>query len=123
WNGHSHYVTGPASRCHLHRLRALVDAVIVGANTVDADDPRLTVRNVVGNNPTRVVLDPNGRVPHERNVFTDGEAPTWHAVHDLDTAAPGATPLVLVGDQPDHIPHRLVRALAAHGLHRIMVEG
>src|SRR5699024_6356168 len=47
-SGDSHYVTGEASRTHLHRLRALVDAVIVGAETVLIDDPRLTVRHVEG---------------------------------------------------------------------------
>ena len=48
--GHSHYVTGPADIRRLHRLRALVDAVIVGAGAVAADDPRLTVREADGDN-------------------------------------------------------------------------
>ena len=42
--GHSHYINGPAALVHLHRLRALVDAVVVGVGTVVADDPQLTVR-------------------------------------------------------------------------------
>ena len=74
--GQSHYVTGPADLRRLHRLRALVDAVIVGAGTVAADDPRLTVREVEGNNPTRVVLDPDGRLDAEKHVFSDGAART-----------------------------------------------
>src|SRR5690606_38478081 len=44
--GHSHYINGPAGLAHLHRLRALVDAVIVGIGTAIADDPQLTVRRV-----------------------------------------------------------------------------
>lgn len=121
--GDSHYVTGPASRRHLHRLRALVDAVIVGANTVDVDNPRLTVREVTGNNPARVVLDPHARVSHNREVFTDGLAPTWHAVFDPAKAAPGARALALPKLAPDQMPAEVLRALAARGLRRIMVEG
>ena len=56
--GHSHYINGPAGLDHLHRLRALVDAVLVGVGTAIADDPQLTVRRVAGPNPARVVLDP-----------------------------------------------------------------
>lgn len=75
-SGHSHYVTGPQDVRRLHRLRALVDAVIVGAGTVDADDPRLTVREADGENPMRVVIDPGGRLDRSRRVFRDGAAPT-----------------------------------------------
>ena len=42
--GHSHYINGDEALLHLHRLRALVDAVIVGASTVVLDDPQLTLR-------------------------------------------------------------------------------
>ncbi len=75
-SGHSHYVTGEASILHLHRLRALSDCVIVGAGTVAADDPRLTTRLVSGENPLRVVLDPQLRLPLARQVFQDAQAPT-----------------------------------------------
>ena len=49
--GHSHYINGPAGLAHLHRLRALVDAVVVGVGTALADDPQLTVRRVAGPQP------------------------------------------------------------------------
>jgi len=58
-SGKSHYITGPESLVHLHRMRAWVDAVIVGAGTVAADNPQLTVRRVEGRNPVRVVIDPS----------------------------------------------------------------
>ena len=61
-SGHSHYINGPEGLAHLHRLRALVDAVVIGAGTAVADDPQLTVRRVEGPHPARAVLDPNGRL-------------------------------------------------------------
>ena len=59
-DGRSKWITGEAARADAHRLRAESDAVIVGAGTVRADDPRLTVRHVDGRDPLRVVL---GAVP------------------------------------------------------------
>ena len=49
--GHSHYINGEAGLVHLHRLRALVDAVVVGVGTAIKDDPLLTVRRVEGPHP------------------------------------------------------------------------
>ena len=86
-SGDSYYVTGPDNVRHLHRLRALADAIVVGAGTVARDDPQLTVRHVEGANPVRVVLDPNARLDARRRVFTDGVAPTL-VVHAEDVTAP-----------------------------------
>ena len=55
-DGTSQWITGEAARSDAHRLRAESDAIVVGAGTVRADDPSLTVRHVEGRNPQRVVL-------------------------------------------------------------------
>jgi riboflavin-specific deaminase-like protein len=131
-SGHSHYVNGPESLLHLHRLRALVDAVVVGAGTVLADDPQLTVRHCSGPNPWRVVLDPGRRLARQRRLFNDGQAPT------LVIAAAAATPagqqppdppqietafLPAAADGSGFAPAAVLALLAARGAHRVLVEG
>jgi riboflavin-specific deaminase-like protein len=135
--GDSTYVTGPQSLLHLHRLRALCDAVLVGAGTVAADDPQLTTRRVPGPQPTRVVLDPAVRLDGRARVLRDGQAPTlWlcDARHleraEALAAAPGASaaPRVLglpglLDEDGEFAPAVAVGALAAAGLRLIFVEG
>ena len=64
-DGSSQWITGQQARTDAHRLRAESDAIIVGAGTIRADDPSLTVRHVVGTDPLRVVL---GRAPAAARV-------------------------------------------------------
>ena len=124
-NGASHYITGPAGLRHLHRLRALADAVVVGASTVRHDDPRLTTRHVPGDNPVRVVIDAHGRLDPRRNVFCDGAAPTLVVTaRPAPGAPPGRAALVELPAADGALdPAAILAALRARGLHTILVEG
>ena len=75
-NGESRWITGEADLLHSHRMRALADAVLVGARTVRADDPQLTVRRCAGDNPFRVVIDPELSLTGRHAIFRDRAAPT-----------------------------------------------
>ncbi|MGH9138518.1 MAG: bifunctional diaminohydroxyphosphoribosylaminopyrimidine deaminase/5-amino-6-(5-phosphoribosylamino)uracil reductase RibD [Acidimicrobiales bacterium] len=93
-DGSSRWITGPEARADVHRLRAESDAVIVGAGTVRADDPELTVRDAPGDDPLRVVL---GKAPEGARV---------HPCHEL------TGPLDGVLDE-----------LGAKGVLQVLVEG
>jgi diaminohydroxyphosphoribosylaminopyrimidine deaminase/5-amino-6-(5-phosphoribosylamino)uracil reductase len=67
--GDSRWISGEASRREVHRLRAELDAVLVGVGTVLADDPQLTVRLVPGRDPLRVVADRRARTPPTARVL------------------------------------------------------
>lgn len=78
-SGESRWITGPAAREAVHRLRAMHQAVLVGVETAIADDPELTVRlpGFVGIQPTRVVLDSRQRLPlNSKLVREAGRLPT-----------------------------------------------
>jgi diaminohydroxyphosphoribosylaminopyrimidine deaminase/5-amino-6-(5-phosphoribosylamino)uracil reductase len=126
--GESQFVTGEENIKHLHRMRALCDAVVVGAGTVAADDPQLTTRHVSGPSPVRVVLDPTRRLADHYRVFNDESADTLY-VCAKSLAREGETHfgravVVAVDDQGDGIDVTAVqRVLRARGCHRIFVEG
>jgi len=67
----SKWITSEASRKVAHRLRSVVDAVLVGVGTVIIDNPSLTVRAVKGKNPYRIVMDTNLRTPKDANILGD----------------------------------------------------
>jgi riboflavin-specific deaminase-like protein len=125
-SGASTYVTGPDNIRHLHRLRALFDTVVVGAHTVERDDPLLTTRLVPGANPTRVVLDPTRRLSRDRRVFHDEAARTLvlcldHEAHAETLGRAEIVPIRAAGGVMD-IASALA-ALAERGIRRVFVEG
>ena len=75
--GASKWITCAESRSRVHELRVAHDAVMIGINTVTADDPRLTVRDVPGRNPIRIIVDSKLRIPMTSHLIgTAHEVPT-----------------------------------------------
>jgi riboflavin-specific deaminase-like protein len=123
--GHSHYINGESGLTHLHRLRALVDAVVIGVGTAIADDPQLTVRRVAGPSPARVIIDPNGRLPASARVLNDDGV--RRLVITAATSArklPAGVEMVPIAIEHGRLaPAAIVAALAARGLRRFLIEG
>lgn len=123
--GESRWINRGAALDHLHRLRAHVDAVVVGVGTVVEDDPELTVRRVTGKHPARVVIDPRGRVPARARCFTNNGVRRL-----IVTSAPckklggGKAEIITLGTTGARLdPVEIVAALSQAGLHKILIEG
>jgi riboflavin-specific deaminase-like protein len=123
--GHSHYINGTAGLNHLHRLRALVDAVVIGVGTALADDPQLTVRRVSGPQPVRVVIDPKGRLPGSaRLLANDGVRRITLTENGARPSLPHGIEIVGLPTSGGQIaPSAILAALKERGLNRILIEG
>ena len=127
-SGDSQTVTGGDNIVHLHRMRALCDAVLVGAGTVAADDPLLTTRHVTGANPLRVVFDPGRRLTTAFRIFTDNAAPTLY-ICERSRISPGEThvgsAVIAAIDEadPGDQAAQALGHLHARGCARVFVEG
>ena len=123
--GHSKFINCPAGIEHLHRLRALVDVVVVGVGTALADDPQLTVRQVAGPQPARAVIDPKGRLGVDAKLFADDGVRRLLITVDGATAAtpPGVEVITLPEEGGNIAPSAIVAALAGAGMRRMLIEG
>jgi len=129
--GDSRWVTGSVSRQYVHRLRDQVDAVLVGAGTVLADDPKLTCRLRGGRDPWRIVLDGRLRIPlkahlfHQRNpektiVVTSSRSPA-KKIAALQACGAAVWKFPLREGRIPFVP--LLKKLGRMGLLSVMIEG
>lgn len=125
--GESRWINRDAALKHLHRLRAAVDAVVVGIGTVIADDPLLTVRRVPlrenRGQPARVVIDPSGRLPSEAKILTDDGAACIAICAAGRTPAASCQILHLERTEAGLCPHAIVTTLFNRGYKRLLIEG
>jgi riboflavin-specific deaminase-like protein len=128
--GDSQYVTGQENILHLHRMRALCDAIVVGAGTVAADDPQLTTRHVPGPSPLRVIFDPTRGLGEHYRVFRDPSAETLY-VCARSLTRPGEShfgraSLVAIDDDDQGVGvdvADVLQLLRQRGCARVFVEG
>ncbi|MCM0611801.1 RibD family protein [Marinobacter sediminum] len=130
--GCSRFINGDDGITHLHRIRAVSDAVVVGTGTAVTDNPRLTVRRSSGPNPVRVVIDRHRRVPDSHHLFTDGEAPTLRLVagryqpQTLSLAPGTVVEVPCLGETVENVPADpavILKVLNNLGLRKVFIEG
>lgn len=139
--GDSQWITGPESRQRAHELRQAVDAIIVGADTVIADDPALSTRlpealcadkNI--RHPRPVILDSTGRVPFTTQLLSGDSVHTRTIVATSDELAidkrreleSRGFDVISVSRHPSGIginPLELLNALGQRGIQSVLLEG
>jgi diaminohydroxyphosphoribosylaminopyrimidine deaminase/5-amino-6-(5-phosphoribosylamino)uracil reductase len=129
-SGESRWITGPVAREQVHRLRAMHTGVLVGVDTVIADDPELTVRlaGYVGAQPARIVMDSRQRTPPGcRLVTTAADRRTIIVCVENSNRrlTDAGVEVVIVPEEDGHAdPARTLEALeAVTGISAIMIEG
>ena len=124
-SGESFWISGPEDILHTHRLRALFDAVVVGAGTVRADDPLLTTRHCPGPSPVRVVLDTDRRLGDAYRLFAAAPRTILVCADDAPPKAPPrAAEIMPVPRVPGGLDlAAIIAGLKTLGLSRIFIEG
>jgi len=114
----SKQISGDVANTYVHQLRAESQAIVVGVNTVNTDNPQLTTRLVKGSNPMRVVFDPNGRISSKSKLLNDG-LPTTIFTHLSES---GGESVVRLADNTDMIAE-FMNWCKTQGYVQALVEG
>jgi len=123
-NGSSQWISNQANLIHSHRLRALTQAVLVGKNTVDTDNPQLTVRHVSGDNPLRVVLDRSNKISSNMKIFhSPGETLKIASSSIKNHQSLRDTVLLNENEQGNFSANDICHELYQKGVRSLMIEG
>lgn len=121
--GDARNVSGPDGLLHLHRMRALVDGVVIGVRTALHDQPQLTVRLCSGDNPARIVIDPQGRLPDDAPMLRPCGARRIVVQAASRPRAPGIEVITLKQTAGLLDPQAILSALRDRGIATLLVEG
>lgn len=123
--GDSKYINSDCGLKHLHSIRSAVDAVIVGVGSVNADNPKLTVRLCNGDHPARVIIDPRGRVNLQSELFHDnGSDVIIITAQGTEHPAQDKAEIIYQEAENSYIaPQEIIAALHDRGFDKILIEG
>ena len=123
-------MSSPADLRRVHRLRASVDAIMVGLNTLLRDDPKLTVKFYKGRNPSRIVVDSSAVTPLSSYVVrTAGDIPTIVAVTSraskkkVDALRKSGVTVLICGNGQQVSLKVLLKNLTELGIRKVLLEG
>jgi len=117
------FLTNKKSLQLVHKWRAEEQAILVGTNTAVADNPKLDVRHVKGNNPIRVVLDRTLRIPKNSHLFD--KSVTTIVITDVKSTTPENTETLIFEpiDFSQNIPKQICAILYKHQIQSVIIEG
>ncbi len=122
-------LSSKSDKIRVHKLRAKSDAILVGKNTVEQDDPLLTVRYAKGKNPIRIILDSHGTIKNDSRIIkTCKRVPTIIVVSELVSKSnlnrlrKLPIDVIICGKNQVHIT-KLVSILLKMGIKTILLEG
>ena len=120
------WITGKDTNLYTHKLRSKVDAIMIGRKTAEIDNPKLTVRNMVGVNPTRIIVDSNRKLPLNLDLFNDGEANNivlCSSKNFEDNQIPGCKFLTINESLNGLDEVEILKSLAKEGITTLLIEG
>ena len=120
------WITGNSSKENVHKLRSEVDAVMIGKNTAKIDNPKLTVREVIGKNPKRIVLDTNRQLPLSLNIFNDRNADTYILCSEsrFENNKTSFSKFIGIKEKDGFLdPSDILKKLGREGITSILIEG
>nr|WP_067053747.1 bifunctional diaminohydroxyphosphoribosylaminopyrimidine deaminase/5-amino-6-(5-phosphoribosylamino)uracil reductase RibD [Mucilaginibacter sp. L294] len=120
-DGSQHWITGPESRKLVHQWRAEEDAILVGKNTVLADNPQLNVRYAEGQSPKRVVIDRRLELNEQLNVF-DQSVETL-IFNEIKTDIDGKNKYIALEDFDRFVPQYILFQLYLQDIQSVIIEG
>ena len=120
------WITGEKSKEHTHYLRSKVDAILIGRNTAQVDNPKLTVRKVLGHNPKRIILDTNRQLPLTLNIFNDNIADTYILCSENRFEDNQTSFCSFIGVQEKNNlldPFDILKKIGEQGITSVLIEG
>ena len=122
----SMWITGGISRKHTHILRSEVDAILIGRQTALIDNPSLTIREIHGENPKRIIIDTNRTLPLSLDIFQDKKAETFVLCSEsrFTKSQTHFCKYLPVKEENNKLslPH-ILKTLAVEGITSVLVEG
>lgn len=120
-DGSQHWITGPESRKLVHQWRAEEDAILVGKNTVLADNPQLNTRYAEGRSPKRVIIDRKLELSPEFNIY-DQTVETL-IFNEIKTDIDGKIKYIALEDFERYVPQYIMYQLYMQDIQSVIIEG